>query len=347
MSTQIQFRRDTAANWTSNSPILAQGEVGLETDTNSYKIGDGSTTWTALNYHQLAPEITTLLLDGQSSDPSAPAAGELTVYSKAIGGRMMLKQIGPSGLATSLQPFLGRNKVGYWNPPGNNTTQPGVFGYTALTTTGSTVTTRSVATVNLFQQMRRLGFVSAIAASSIATAYVAPLQITIGTGTSGLGGFYKVCRFGCSDAATLPGTPRQFVGVSALGAPTNVEPSTLTNTIGVGHGAADTNLKMYCGGSSAQTPVSLGSNFPINTLSADVYELVLFAPSSDSTHVYWEVTRLNTGNVATGTFTGTPGTTLPSTTQLLSYQWAWRTNGSSTTAKAGLDIMSDYIETDN
>jgi hypothetical protein len=50
MATQIQFRRDTAANWTSNNPTLAIGEAGFETDTRKIKIGDGSTVWTSLNY---------------------------------------------------------------------------------------------------------------------------------------------------------------------------------------------------------------------------------------------------------------------------------------------------------
>lgn len=50
MSVQIQIRRDTAANWTSNNPTLASGEMGYETDTGKYKWGDGSTTWTSLAY---------------------------------------------------------------------------------------------------------------------------------------------------------------------------------------------------------------------------------------------------------------------------------------------------------
>ena len=50
MPVQIQFRRDTAANWTSNDPTLAAGEIGYETDTGSVKIGDGSTAWTSLSY---------------------------------------------------------------------------------------------------------------------------------------------------------------------------------------------------------------------------------------------------------------------------------------------------------
>jgi hypothetical protein len=46
----IQLRRDTAANWASINPTLASGEMGLETDTNLFKIGDGSTAWSALVY---------------------------------------------------------------------------------------------------------------------------------------------------------------------------------------------------------------------------------------------------------------------------------------------------------
>jgi multidrug efflux pump subunit AcrA (membrane-fusion protein) len=46
----IQIRRDTAANWTSANPTLAQGELGVETDTDKIKIGDGSTAWTSLGY---------------------------------------------------------------------------------------------------------------------------------------------------------------------------------------------------------------------------------------------------------------------------------------------------------
>ena len=50
MATQIQLRNDTAANWTSANPTLAVGEMGVETDTDQFKIGDGSTAWTSLGY---------------------------------------------------------------------------------------------------------------------------------------------------------------------------------------------------------------------------------------------------------------------------------------------------------
>ena len=50
VSTQIQIRRSTAANWSSTNPTLAAGEFGVETDTNKFKIGNGSSTWNGLSY---------------------------------------------------------------------------------------------------------------------------------------------------------------------------------------------------------------------------------------------------------------------------------------------------------
>ena len=48
MATQIKLRRDTAANWASEDPVLAQGEPGFDTTNNILKIGDGSTIWSLL-----------------------------------------------------------------------------------------------------------------------------------------------------------------------------------------------------------------------------------------------------------------------------------------------------------
>lgn len=43
-------RRDTAANWTSANPTLLAGELGYESDTGKWKVGDGTTAWTSLAY---------------------------------------------------------------------------------------------------------------------------------------------------------------------------------------------------------------------------------------------------------------------------------------------------------
>ena len=52
MATRIQLRHGTAAQWAAVNPVLAQGEVGTETDTGKIKIGDGTQTWSALSYLQ-------------------------------------------------------------------------------------------------------------------------------------------------------------------------------------------------------------------------------------------------------------------------------------------------------
>lgn len=46
----IKLRRGTASQWTSADPVLAAGEVGIETDTLRSKYGDGSTAWSSLSY---------------------------------------------------------------------------------------------------------------------------------------------------------------------------------------------------------------------------------------------------------------------------------------------------------
>jgi hypothetical protein len=54
MATRMQQRRGTAAQWIStnsgNGPILNAGEIGYETDTNKFKIGDGTNHWVNLDY---------------------------------------------------------------------------------------------------------------------------------------------------------------------------------------------------------------------------------------------------------------------------------------------------------
>jgi hypothetical protein len=47
---RIQVRRGLASQWTSTNPILAAGEMGVETDTNKFKFGNGTATWSALSY---------------------------------------------------------------------------------------------------------------------------------------------------------------------------------------------------------------------------------------------------------------------------------------------------------
>lgn len=273
--------------------------------------------------------------------PGMPPAATVRLFRRQIAGRQFPAFIGPSGLDSALQPLLARNKVGIWMPPGNATTVPGVLGFTAPTVTGFSAQARSVAVTNLFTRMRRLGYQTAATAGTVGNWRVSQHQYTLAT-SDGWGGFFYVIRFGISDPA-LVSDARMFMGMRASSTPANVEPSTLTNCIGIGHGAADTNLRLYYGGSAAQTPIDLGVNFPTDTRSVDVYELALFAPPDALGTVRYEVTRLNTGHVAAGEVTDN-NTQLPSATTLLA-PWGYRTNNA-TAAAVAIDVMSAYIETD-
>jgi len=75
------FRADTAADWTSNDPTLLAGEIGYETDTGKFKIGDGSTAWTSHTYAALTEaNIATI-----SGDLSSEIDSDITTHAAGAG----------------------------------------------------------------------------------------------------------------------------------------------------------------------------------------------------------------------------------------------------------------------
>ena len=59
---RLRLRRDTQANWTASNPVLLNGEVGIETDTRRFKVGNGTLAWSSLSYY-----IEGVLARGQAS----------------------------------------------------------------------------------------------------------------------------------------------------------------------------------------------------------------------------------------------------------------------------------------
>lgn len=153
MATKIQFRRDTSANWTSSNPTLDQGELGLETDTSKYKDRQRfNRVELARLWHLERRGRRALRFTDVGTTPSTPT-GAITMFARNAGGRLLPAWIGPSGLDSALQPFLARNKVGYWVPPGTRRQCRACLGFTAYTAIG-TATARNVATTNTFTRMR-------------------------------------------------------------------------------------------------------------------------------------------------------------------------------------------------
>ena len=79
MPTKIQLRRDTAADWTSNNPTLSEGEFGWESDTNRFKIGDGSAAWNSLAYADTLKTLGDLAVTGSTISAPSILINEMTI----------------------------------------------------------------------------------------------------------------------------------------------------------------------------------------------------------------------------------------------------------------------------
>ncbi len=321
-NTEVQFNNDGIL---SSDPAFtydtSTNTLALDVASSSIQIGSSGTT-----------------------DPVVPPADTLTLFTRDIAGRMMTAQIGPSGLATSLQPLLARNKVGYWNPPGNATTVPGVFGITALTAQG-TATARNVATTSLATRMRRVGYPSTATAGTFAGARLAVAQFSCGSGSPDGSGFMVVERWVESDPASVSGR-RAFHGMTATTtAFTNVEVSTLLNNVGICQLSTDATQWYWQGaGSSAQTAVAVGTSVGApGGNSTTAWELAIFAPNGSANTYHLQLSNITTGAVATRTMTGAAAV-IPQSTTLLAWN-AWATNNATALA-VGIDLCSLYIETD-
>ena len=83
MATRMQQRRGTAAQWTSANPILAAGEIGFETDTGKFKMGNGSSAWTALSYFADASDFDTSAIESTIDSKVATAVNTLVAGAPA------------------------------------------------------------------------------------------------------------------------------------------------------------------------------------------------------------------------------------------------------------------------
>lgn len=75
-NTRIQLRRGIASEWTNQ--VLYAGEVGFETDTGKFKIGDGTTAWNSLDYAAVPPAG---FLAGSGLSVNVAADGSTVTYS--------------------------------------------------------------------------------------------------------------------------------------------------------------------------------------------------------------------------------------------------------------------------
>jgi hypothetical protein len=276
-------------------------------------------------------------LTNQSSNPSTPATGHATLFSKLIANKPTLSMIDENGVVDYSQIALWNSLISYNVPVGQTSTTISSFGNNGFNV-GGTLTGRSSSNTSFYTRSTRVGLVSGAAAGT--HSYYVPFfnQATM-SGGAGYGGFFASFTFANSDASLVAGCTR--VGMVPYSSdPFNgtSNPKTLANNITMCNGPADTNFSIVVNGTGTATVVDLGANFPCNTTSVDVYRVCFYNPPN-AQKVFYHVERLNTGHVAEGEVVAT---SYPASSFVLGP--SMNRNNQSTALATGIDIMCMYLQ---
>lgn len=264
---------------------------------------------------------------------------------ESIVGRVFAKVTQSDNVDIYLQRGLWGRSFVWWQPWAGNTTSLSMVGGTIIATGGGTSGVVPFDTSSRLGRRAKTIFSTQSASANAGTGFYETVSPTITGGTrtigavGGLGGFFSVFEI-CLSQATLG---KLYVGMRLTSPPTNVEPDTLTNCILVGCKSGESNLYIFYAGSSIQTPINLGANFPTNTSATDIYLVTLHAKPGTG-DVYYRVERTNTGDVAVGTLTAaTAGVQLPLNTTNLCFQ-GYRSNPLVAAGVANLNMLGFYAE---
>jgi hypothetical protein len=114
MAIRMQQRKGTAAQWTASNPTLNSGEIGYESDTNKFKIGDGTNLWATLPYFLDEDTIGTSL-DGYIPDTLlgvANGVAQLNSSGKLVSDQIPnVDEITQDAINTALVAGIGLDKT--------------------------------------------------------------------------------------------------------------------------------------------------------------------------------------------------------------------------------------------
>lgn len=169
-------------------------------------------------------------------------------------------------------------------------------GFNAISNMGTT-TARPVATTNLFTRMVRTGRVSGTVSGNTCGLVMDDVATSVDNG------FRLRVEFGISDAV-FESTGTTFVGLNASASTWSGTLTTKQSIVGIGNISGDTEFSLITN-DNIGNPVftSLGVNFPCNTTDTDWYRLELTCSRAIG-DIDYQVTRLNTGDVVSGTISG-------------------------------------------
>lgn len=176
VQTRIQLRRGTLAQWNAAASvvgqgILYQGEMGYETDTGRFKIGDGTTAWSSLSYANVLPSSFIAgsgISLSQGSDGSTltislndPTIQLVDITDLSTNARNFLLTPSSSNLGSLVSDETGSGSLVF----ANNPTMSGVTINGNLTVGGSGLVASNINDFNTAVRTNRLDQMSAPTAS--------------------------------------------------------------------------------------------------------------------------------------------------------------------------------------
>ena len=276
--------------------------------------GGGSTSITVQESGvDVGLDVTTVNFTGSGVDVTETSPGVVEV--NIIGG-------GGGGGGGGESSFTGWDALMMSQPGGSSATGYGI----GAPSPNGTNATRAISSSSIIESLPRIAYTRT--ASTTATSGVrgsSGSYLIVKSATTA--GFYYETMVSLEDGATTA-SHRSFAGLWASNsANTDVNPSTLTDIIGLGYDSADTQVQiMHNDGSGTATKVALGAGFPKPTASnQSAYKLQL--TSDTSGQVSYVVTDIISGNTASGTIS----TNLPTAAM----NWhSWASAGGTSTAIA-------------
>jgi hypothetical protein len=226
--------------------------------------------------------------------PTTPVANMLTRAAVLMADKKLYPVwTDPDGITFKVQDLI--HEGNYWYCGSAQSGQVFTYFNCAFTVSGTSAVSVQYNAGSPITSKPRQKMASTATAGTLGTMYMSSSKRlylnTYGANEQGQpAGFTECYRFGTEDAVA---NARVFIGLSTtVSAPTNVEPSTLLNCIGLIKRAADTNWQFYAAGASVGVVTDLGSSFAYsNGVTIDEYELLLHNPRG-SASIYWQVKKL-------------------------------------------------------
>lgn len=341
--------------YVSATPALARTTVLASSNANaavSFSAGTKDVFMTAAadRLPMLNNELAIILPKVTVASVSVPATDTIGFFARNIGGRMLPKIIGPSGLDTALQPALFGNRIAMFIPStGTTGTGSGTSIGPAWTSNG-TVTHPTPATTSpaMSNQMKRTRYANVVTTTNqqLGPRFNAASEQQFWRGNAaGLGGFFFATRFIVELWAAS--TCRIFAGLASTSTGSVCISDTVINDVcGLWHDTTDPNsgansFNFVTRNTVTTTKQSIALS---NAIAAgNSYDFYMFCPPNGST-IYWRLDDIVNGV----SYEGSTSTTLPTNTAFMQPQ-VQMSNGTAnvTATTVAIGVAGIYVESDH